>query len=97
MAIEKCCEVYKNDPCQTVFYLERKNNKIKSQTGHLPEVIYHLIEEEVYENYMNQLFRAATRYVIIEIQNLQVKTQPLYFDTDQSHSLINEVKFTFLS
>jgi hypothetical protein len=29
------------------------------------DVIFHLVEEKVFETYMNQMFAAATRYVII--------------------------------
>jgi hypothetical protein len=33
------------------------------------DVIYHLVEDSVFERYMNQLFDAATRYVIVYASN----------------------------
>jgi len=33
------------------------------------DVIYHLVEDEVFERYMRQLFKASTRYVIIYASN----------------------------
>lgn len=33
------------------------------------DVIYHLVEDEVFNSYMNQLFDASTRYVIIYASN----------------------------
>lgn len=37
------------------------------------DVIYHLVEEDVYESYMNQLFSSSKRYVCIYSCNFEEK------------------------
>lgn len=64
-AIEKCSEVCKNDHDKQFFISDKRMAGLKAELAISLDVIYHLIEEEVYENYMKQLFAAATKYVII--------------------------------
>jgi hypothetical protein len=64
-AIKKCSQVCKDDPSKEFFITNKKVAGLKAELAISLDVIYHLIEEEVYENYMNQLFTSATRYVII--------------------------------
>lgn len=37
------------------------------------DVIYHLVEDEVFEKYMNQLFDASTHYVVIYSTNINAR------------------------
>jgi cyclopropane fatty-acyl-phospholipid synthase-like methyltransferase len=64
-AIERCKEVCKDDPSKQFFVSDKKETKLKAELVLSLDVVYHLIEKEVYETYMNQLFDAATRFVII--------------------------------
>jgi cyclopropane fatty-acyl-phospholipid synthase-like methyltransferase len=64
-AVEKCKEVCKDDPSKQFFVSNKKESKLKAELVLSLDVVYHLIEKEVYETYMNQLFDAATRFVII--------------------------------
>ncbi|MGN6196272.1 MAG: hypothetical protein ACTHOB_15135 [Ginsengibacter sp.] len=64
-AIEKCNEMCKDDPSKQFFISDKKKTRLKAELALSLDVIYHLIEKEVYENYMKQLFEAATKYVII--------------------------------
>lgn len=64
-AIEKCSEVCKDDPSKQFFISDKTTTRLKAELAISLDVIYHLIEDEVYENYMKQLFAAATKYVII--------------------------------
>ena len=64
-AIEKCSEVCKDDPCKQFFISDKTTTRLKAELAISLDVIYHLVEDEVYENYMRQLFAAATKYVII--------------------------------
>lgn len=64
-AIEKCSEVCKDDRRKQFFILSKKSTPLKAELALSLDVIYHLIEKEVYENYMKQLFDAASKYVII--------------------------------
>jgi SAM-dependent methyltransferase len=73
-AIERCKETFRNDS-QKVFHLYSSNRTTKD----LPpaeltlslDVIYHLVENSVYEAYMRDLFSAATRFVIIYASNVE--------------------------
>ncbi len=73
-AIEKCREVCKNDSSKQFFLPGKKTTKLTAELAISLDVIYHLIEEKVYENYMKQLFAAATRYVIIYAWNVESDT-----------------------
>ena len=42
------------------------------------DVIYHLVEDDVYENYMAQLFQASQRFVIIYSSNSDSVTTPTH-------------------
>ena len=63
-AIEKCGELCKHDPAKQFFILDQKTTALKAELAISLDVIYHLIEKDVYDNYMKQLFAAATKYVI---------------------------------
>jgi len=64
-AIQKCLEVCKDDRAKQFFIPGKKTMGLKAELTISLDVIYHLIEQEVYENYMKHLFAAATKYVII--------------------------------
>ena len=64
-AIEKCSKMCKADPSKQFFILDKKSTRLKAELTVSLDVIYHLIEKEVYENYLKQLFDTATKYVII--------------------------------
>lgn len=68
IAIEKCRTEFKAD--HTKAFNNIKN--YKSETAELClslDVIYHLVEDEVFEQYMIMLFHAATQYIIIYSSN----------------------------
>jgi hypothetical protein len=64
-AIRKCIDLSKQDPAKRFFVSDEKNTKLKAELSISLDVIYHLVEDEIYERYMQQLFSAATKYVII--------------------------------
>lgn len=64
-AIEKCRQTCKGDPAKRFLKADKKTTGLHAELALSLDVIYHLIERDVYENYMRQLFAAATRYVII--------------------------------
>ena len=64
-AIEKCIHACQGDPSKNFFIYSSKTEGLKAELAISLDVIYHLIEDEVYENYMRRLFGSATRYVII--------------------------------
>jgi hypothetical protein len=64
-AIRKCIDLSRQDPAKRFFISDEKNTKLKAELSISLDVIYHLVEDEIYEHYMQQLFSAAKIYVII--------------------------------
>ncbi len=66
--IEKCKEMFKDDTSSSFFHV----SEYKQQTFDLSlslDVIYHLIEDETFFQYMNNLFNASSKYVIVYSSN----------------------------
>jgi len=69
-AIETCRSLFREDSSKT--FLPAQSDQVISQQAELAlslDVIYHLVEDDVYESYMQRLFEAASRYVIIYSDN----------------------------
>lgn len=62
--IERCREMFAADPTKTFKLVDEYSGEQAELTLSL-DVIYHLIEDDVYHDYMRHLFDAATRYVIV--------------------------------
>ena len=78
-AIKKCSEIYKNDKSKTFIYFKPEffydNAKIfESDLALSLDVIYHLIEDEMFYRYMTLLFSSAKKYVIIYSSNKKVNS-----------------------
>jgi SAM-dependent methyltransferase len=67
-AVIICTEMYKNDSTKSFKSMNNYNNEIAELTMSL-DVIYHLIEDYNFTNYMNTLFQASSRYVIVYSSN----------------------------
>ncbi|MCQ6963213.1 hypothetical protein PV02_06575 [Methanolobus chelungpuianus] len=82
-AIGICQKKFQNDLTKSFFYYDPfyfiDNAQIFS--AHLAlslDVIYHLIEDEIYESYLSNLFKSAINYVIIYSSNCE----GIYNDTE---------------
>lgn len=69
-AIKLCREHFKNDITKSFFLydpecFENKNSRFKADLALSMDVIYHLVEDNVFELYMKHLFRASDKFVII--------------------------------
>ena len=62
--ISHCETVFKNDKTKTFKLMDAYANE-KAQLTLSLDVIYHLIEDNVFFGYMKRLFDSSTRYVII--------------------------------
>lgn len=73
-AIEICKYKFANDKTKT-FFIYNSNNKVfpKAELVISLDVIYHLVEDNVFEMYMNNLFTSATKFVIIYSSNFEGK------------------------
>jgi SAM-dependent methyltransferase len=69
-AIENCRQKFKDDPTKSFALYEQGNFAPTSPNSHADmgvslDVLFHLVEEEVYERYLRDLFAAADRIVVI--------------------------------
>ncbi|MDC0304874.1 class I SAM-dependent methyltransferase [bacterium] len=71
-AIKRCEELYSNDPTKTFEVIGNSSNAKYDLVLSL-DVIYHLVEDDVYERYMNKIFDSAKKYVIIYSSNYNEK------------------------
>ena len=62
--IDLCKAKFSNDTTKTFKRLNKYAGEVSDLSLSL-DVIYHLIEDEIFENHMQTLFKAASRYVII--------------------------------
>ena len=67
-AILKCRELFKSDEHKSFRSMSEYNGE-KADLALSLDVIYHLVEDNVFEEYMGMLFEASNRYVIIYSSN----------------------------
>jgi hypothetical protein len=70
-AISICKENFSHDDTKTF----KLNSEYSGETAELAlslDVIFHLVEDDVFESYMTRLFDSAEKYVIIYSSNLEV-------------------------
>lgn len=66
--VNKCKENFKTDGTKSFKLMDEYNNETAALTLSL-DVIYHLVEDEIFEAYMKRLFDSSDRYVIIYSSN----------------------------
>jgi len=67
--ISKCKENFKDDKTKKFIHVDNIDNELKGELVLSCDVIYHLIEEHVYKEYMDKLFSMSKKYVIIYAKN----------------------------
>ena len=77
-AIDLCKKEYSGDSTKQFFVLpgsERvdENSPYRSECALSLDVIYHLVEEDVYQNYMHNLFALAEKYVVVYSSDREIK------------------------
>lgn len=69
-AIAMCQSLFKNDLSKQFYSMFDKTHQTKkAQLSLSLDVIYHLVEDDVFQTYMQRLFDASTHYVIIYSSN----------------------------
>jgi hypothetical protein len=69
-AIEACRKNFANDPSKQFFHTTSPEaNTAKAELGLSLDVIYHLVEDEVYSAYLSRLVSAADRFVCVYSSN----------------------------
>ncbi|WP_343551144.1 methyltransferase domain-containing protein [Pantoea sp.] len=67
-ALQRCKQMYANDASKDFYSVEQWNGQ-QAELALSLDVLYHLIEDTVFEQYMETLFSAASRFVIIYASN----------------------------
>jgi hypothetical protein len=67
-AIEICRETFRGDASKQFYLMDNYDGRQAEMSLSL-DVVFHLIEDEVFERYMGQLFDAATRFVAVYSSN----------------------------
>jgi hypothetical protein len=62
-------ERFRGDPTKSFFHATEVAPGTRAELSLSLDVIYHLIEDDVFDEYMRRLFDAATRFVIIYSSN----------------------------
>lgn len=74
-AINRCQEIFKTDPTKK-FFLASQYDGRKADLAISLDVIFHLIEDDVFADYMENLFQAAGKLVIIYSSNQDDPIEP---------------------
>lgn len=75
-AVALCKKKFKADKNKVFNLVSEYNNECAELSLSL-DVIYHLIEDDVYESYMNRLFSSASKYIIIYSSNSDLNNSKL--------------------
>jgi hypothetical protein len=80
MAIKLCLDKFRNDSSKSFYlynsYAFADNHELfRADLALSLDVIYHLVEEDLFANYMHHLFNASERYVIIYSSNYENKQE----------------------
>ncbi|MGV3631116.1 MAG: class I SAM-dependent methyltransferase [Bacteroidota bacterium] len=69
-AIERCRELFKADRSKSfLLYGSKEAKQIKTELSLSIDVIFHLVEDQVFEDYMKRLFAGAEKFVVIYSSN----------------------------
>jgi hypothetical protein len=74
-AISRCESMFRSDPCKR-FALMKDYQGERADLALSLEVIFHLVEDEVFESYMARLFGSADRFVVIYSSDTNEQLQP---------------------
>jgi SAM-dependent methyltransferase len=76
VAVKTCKELFKSDATKKFFLASKYDGRRADLTMSL-DVIFHLTEDRVFEEYMHRLFDASTRFVIIYSSNQDEPIEPV--------------------
>jgi len=74
-AISLCQSLFKNDSSKSFLLLNKYNNQKADATLSL-DVLFHLVEDHIFNGYMESLFEASNKYVIIFSSNTNTVKPP---------------------
>jgi hypothetical protein len=69
-ALKRCQDLFRGDPTKSfLLYGKIDSNVLQAELVLSLDVIYHLVEDDIYEKHMRDVFDTATRFVIIYSDN----------------------------
>ena len=68
-AVNACKKMYCGDTCKTFLLSTEVPSARKADLALSLDVIFHLVEDEIFESYMRKMFQVAARYVVIYSSN----------------------------
>jgi SAM-dependent methyltransferase len=82
-AVKICYNLFKTDLSKSFYVYNTMafvdNARLfKADLSMSLDVLYHLVEKEIFENYLRHLFASADRYVIIYATDFDQKEEPVY-------------------
>jgi SAM-dependent methyltransferase len=75
-AVDLCREIFKDDATKRFSLLGQGGTEKADLTLSL-DVIYHLLEDDVFESYMARLFDTSNKYVIVYSSNTEAEIKPV--------------------
>lgn len=75
-AIAHCRQLYHDRPQYEFLHSSEVPPDLRAELALSLDVIYHLVEDPVFEQYMNQLFDAGSRFVIVYSSNYDERPVP---------------------
>ncbi|MBB5344204.1 class I SAM-dependent methyltransferase [Tunturibacter empetritectus] len=69
-AVEICRTLFANDPTKRFFEASLLPAAVKADLALSLDVIYHLVEDHVFHDYMQNLFVSASRFVVVYSSNM---------------------------
>ncbi|SMD46066.1 Methyltransferase domain-containing protein [Aquiflexum balticum DSM 16537] len=95
-AIKNIKETFKNDSSKEFYHLSEYANQKSDLTLSL-DVIFHLVEDKTFEDYMIRLFSSAKRYVIIysSDSDVQYPIQSIHVKHRKFSDWVNNQKIPF--
>lgn len=63
-AVQLCKDQYKSDVFKQFYHISEYDGR-RAELALSLDVIYHIIEDDVFDNYMRRLFTSSTKYVVI--------------------------------
>lgn len=84
-AVEKCREIFAGDASKSFFHAGELPAGTIAEMALSLDVVYHLVEDPVFDEYMRRLFDSASRYVVIYSSN---------YDQEWSGSHVRHRHFT---
>lgn len=82
-AVQICHELFKNDAHKSFLLYNSlayfdNHRVLKADLTLSLDVLYHLVEKEIFEKYLRDLFKASDKYVIIYATDFNQSEEPMY-------------------